>query len=674
MGLILMLLALLPQDYMNLVVEGNYESAVNFCEKMIRKTNSIEWQIALGDLYLYQIDDPGRAEMIYRDVLNAARQTDGSVHYRLAQALELKEDYLGAAREYEIVATRFRKFPLDSFALSGVERCFKKNYQDYVAIVDGYNITRLELDERMASASPFAKKDEKTVLDQMVLERLLYVSALKNNIKDMDMYKSTIAASKKQALLDEITSVDIVAKAVPPEKEIKANYKKNKPTYRLNEEVRGKEIVVETESLAVFIRDTLLKDLASFDSLAKLYSVQPNKTSGGNFGSISKGTRPKEAERALFSIKPNTISAVVPVEGKFAIYLVTDHKPERYRSFDEMKPQIEATLRAERTKDIELRFMKKLKDKAVIAIFKDSLLKTEPNTVLALINDRKVTRQTLEDKNATQPQFGQVDLSKPEECEKLLGILTDDNLKLEYALRKKYYANEGYFTKILDAVKKALDQGLYTKIVIEAVTVDSNDIIAMFKERHEDMKIPESVNCREIVTYSRTRTEQIRKELISMYGGKSCLVPFFSKGAKVMDIAKFDSMAKAYSVSPSKERGGDVGTLRVGMRQKEYDDVAFKLKPGAISKVFVTNDSNYTVITVSEHTPVSYRTIEEVWPSLEMAVKREKQKKIVDEFLTKIKQEAQIQILLTEPEKEEAPEEKTNESKPPDVPGTEKKD
>jgi hypothetical protein len=285
-----------------------------------------------------------------------------------------------------------------------------------------------------------------------------------------------------------------------------------------------------------------------------------------------------------------------------------------------------------------------------------------------------VTRQILENKNSTQPQFGQVDLSKPEECEKLLGILSDDNLKLEYALRKKYYTNEGYFTKMLEAVKKALDQGLYTKIVIEAVTVDSSEVIAMFKERREDMKIPETVKCREIVTYSKTQADQIREELVSVYGGKSCLLPFISKEAKITDIAKFDSMAKAYSVSSSKERGGDIGVLRTGMRQKEYDDMAFKLKPGTISKVFVTNDSNYTIITVSEHTPVTYRTIEEVWSSLEMGIKREKQRKIVDEFLAKIRQDAQIRILLPEPEKEVTPEENLKVPEPSDVPGSEKKD
>lgn len=134
-------------------------------------------------------------------------------------------------------------------------------------------------------------------------------------------------------------------------------------------------------------------------------------------------------------------------------------------------------------------------------------------------------------------------------------------------------------------------------------------------------------------------------------------------------------MAKAYSVSSSKERGGDIGTLRLGMRPKEFDEVAFKLKPGTISKVFVTNDSNYTIITVSEHLPATYRTLEEVWTSLEMATKREKQKKIVDDFLAKIKQDAQIQILLPEPEKEEIPEDKSDIPNPSVVPpGTEKKD
>ncbi|MEO0106787.1 MAG: peptidyl-prolyl cis-trans isomerase [candidate division WOR-3 bacterium] len=652
------LFGILPQDYINMIMTENYGSAVEYCKNMMTKTTGFKWYLELGDLYFDKLDEPIKAKQIYQDIIDKYPQKDGWVYYRLGLVLEALEDYLNAAKTYEIVATKYRTPPLDSFALSGVERCFKKNYQDTVAIVDGYRITRLELDERMAQQSPFAKKDEKSVLDQMILERLLYSQGLKHNVKAMKEYKETIKQFRNNALLEEVRTLNVIERAVPTTKEMREYYNKNKHYYKLSKEVKGKEIVVESESLVCFIRDSLLKDQASFDTLAKLYSTAPTKSGGGEMGIVIPGTKPKEVEDVLFSVKLNTISDIVKFENKYGIYLVYDRKPERWRSFDEVKSQVEAAVRAEKIQNIEEKFLKDLKKKAKIEIFKDSiitdsLLKSETR-VVALVNGRPVEFKDVELKNASQPMFAKIDISRPEEFEKVLETLIEENLKLELAERNKYFLNDGVIKKINEGMKRALEQALYTKIVLQEAKVDSSEVIDYYNKHKEDMKVLETIRCKEIVVYNKQEAEKIRAELAKYYGEKKSIIPFLSKKAKITDFTMFDSLAKTYSVSYTKHRGGDTGLLKKGTRTEEFDKVAWKLKIGELSKVFLVGDSNWTIITKVEHSPEHYRSFNEVRASLEMNILREKQRKIADDFLDKIKREADIKIMLPEPSKSES--------------------
>ncbi|MEO0156702.1 MAG: peptidylprolyl isomerase, partial [candidate division WOR-3 bacterium] len=427
--------------------------------------------------------------------------------------------------------------------------------------------------------------------------------------------------------------------------------------YKLSREVRGKEIVVESESLAVFIRDSLLKDQASFDTLAKIYSTAPTKGGGGEMGIVIPGTKPKEVENILFSVKLNTISDIVKFENKYGIYLVYERKPERWRSYDEVKSQVEAAVRAEKIQKIEEKFLKDLKAKAKIEIFKDSIitdsaLKSDTR-IVALINGRPVKFRDVEIKNASQPMFARLDVSKPEEFEKVLESLIEEDLKLELAERNKYYFNDGFVTKLNEGIKRALEQALYTKIVIQTAKVDSNEVQEYYNAHKEDMKILETIRCKEIVVNNKQEAEKIRAELAEHYGEKKSIIPFLNKKAKITDFTMFDSLAKTYSTAYNKTRGGDTGPLKRGTRPKEFEDVAWKLKIGELSKVFLVGDSSWTILTKTEYTPTKYRTIDEVRASLEMNLLREKQRKIADDFLAKIKNEADIKIMLPEPAKTE---------------------
>jgi len=643
MNVFLLLLMALPQDYINLIMNGRYEDAIEYCDMMIEKGKKVDtWRLEKGDIYLDKIGDFDAAIEIYSDLISDTKQKDGWLYYRLALAQEMSEDYLNAAKSYEIVATQYREPPLDSFSLSGVERCFKKNFQDYVASIDGYTITRLELDEQIASASRIAPKDEENILDRMILQRILYTSAVKHGIRETEYFREGLRSRRKTLLIEEIRANDIMKKAQPTEKEMEKYYKKNKENYLIKEYVRAREIVVESESLARIILDSLQRDIGSFDTLANEYSTALSKRSGGNMGTVYKGSQSEPVDEALFKADLNQLIGPVQFDGKFGIYIVTEHIPQEYRDFERVKNSIEATLRAEKYKKIEGDFLKKLMKKAMIKVYLDSLsdsTATTEDTEVATVNGRGILESTVRAKSEERGRLTQSSLSDPKAFKELLDKIIEEDLQIEYAERNKYFLNDGYVVGLKDVIRELMEGGLYRKIVIEGAVVDSQEVSDFYEEHKEEFKVPESVQCQEIVVRSKKLADELH-------------------GLLLKDPEKFDSLARVHSTAPTSKKGGDTGKIVRNTRSQIFDSIVFNLDVGTISKIFAVDDSTYTIVKLNEHNPTTYRPLNEVSEHIEARLVRQRQRDVADAFLTEIKNEADIEIFLEKPEPEQETQQK----------------
>jgi peptidyl-prolyl cis-trans isomerase C len=640
MLLLFALFLALPQEYVNLIMDGKYQDAVGYCDAMIQKNKDpYQWKLEKGDIYYAKLLDYNKAIEIYQDAVDNYKQKDGWAYYRLAQVLEMNEDFLTSAKMYEIVATRFRKAPLDSFSLTGVERCFKKNYQDYVATVDNYNITRLELDEKTGRGGQFGRSDERAVLDQMIMERLIYENAVKYDVKSGVFFQDNYRTRSKLLLLDEVRAVEVMQKATPTEKQMQKFYKNKKENYKIREQVIGKEIVVESDSLARVLLDSLKKDIASFDTLAKQYSVESTARSGGNMGVIYRDRKPKPVEDVIFKIGTDKLSDIIAYDGKYGIYYITSYKPEQYRQFDEVKKQIEAQVRNENIQREDEALTNRLRKTAKINIYNDSIMACIKDTtevsksiVVANINNRAITWADVNLRNETMnPQLAKVDLADASKVEELINTIIDEELRIELAWRKKYFLYDGYFVQLKDAIKMIMDQALYTKIVIDAIVVDTQAVTAFYKEHIEEFKVPESARMDEIALNSKEEAVKVRAFVTA-------------------HPEAFDSVAKVNAVGESLLRGKEGGLIMRGMLEPAYDKVLFNMKVGEISNVFSVNDKKWSIIKMIEHNPEHYRTLEEMRPMIESRLQREQQANIANTFLTKIKEEANIQIFLPEPE------------------------
>ncbi len=85
-----------------------------------------------------------------------------------------------------------------------------------------------------------------------------------------------------------------------------------------------------------------LKQGKSFADLAKQYSDDlGSKNQGGDLGWIGKGVTDPAFESALFSMKKGDISAPVKTSEGYHIIWLRDVRPEKIRSFDEVKGELE---------------------------------------------------------------------------------------------------------------------------------------------------------------------------------------------------------------------------------------------------------------------------------------------------------------------------------------------
>jgi len=157
--------------------------------------------------------------------------------------------------------------------------------------------------------------------------------------------------------------------------EIESYYNSNVQQFQTPEQVRASHILLKTEGKdEAAVRkqaEDVLKQAkapgADFAALAKKYSEDDgSKVNGGDLDYFPRGRMVPEFEQAAFTMQPGQISDLVKSQFGFHIIKVVDKKAAATRTLDEVRPQIQQTLQAQRveqqitdrTRDLDARITK----------------------------------------------------------------------------------------------------------------------------------------------------------------------------------------------------------------------------------------------------------------------------------------------------------------------------
>ena len=175
-------------------------------------------------------------------------------------------------------------------------------------------------------------------------------------------YKSNMAQfqAPEQADIEYVVlDLDTVMKSVVVnDQDLKTYYEQNAARLGGKEERRASHILIavakdapaaeraKAKAKAEEVLAAVKKAPDSFAELAKKDSQDPGSAAqGGDLGFFARGAMTKPFEDAAFALGKGQISGVVETDFGYHIIKVTDIKSPKQRSFEEMKPELEADVR-----------------------------------------------------------------------------------------------------------------------------------------------------------------------------------------------------------------------------------------------------------------------------------------------------------------------------------------
>lgn len=161
----------------------------------------------------------------------------------------------------------------------------------------------------------------------------------------------------------------------------------------------------------------------------------------------------------------------------------------------------------------------------------------------------------------------------------------------------------------------------------ENVTVDSQEIETFYNQYKGQLTEPEQRRVREIMVSSEYRAKDI---LINILSGED-----------------FATLAKEKSIGDTSVNAGDVGYIRFGERgedYRKYDEIVFALDTGEMSNVF-KGPKGFYIIKVGEIKKGEAKSLTDMWEDVKNTVLSLKQQQRYDDLLTKLKSDAEIEIL-----------------------------
>jgi peptidyl-prolyl cis-trans isomerase C len=170
------------------------------------------------------------------------------------------------------------------------------------------------------------------------------------------------------------------------------------------------------------------------------------------------------------------------------------------------------------------------------------------------------------------------------------------------------------------------------------VKVTPEEVSAFFKQNPENFQVPERVRASHVLI---TVPEGADASAKSAALAKANTVLKDARAGK-----DFAELAKTHSQDPgSAPRGGDLGFFQPGDMVGPFNEVAFRLAPGAISDV-VETQFGYHVIKVLEKQPGRTVPLEEARPRIEEYLRNASRDKFTQEFVQSLRSKGKVDVFI----------------------------
>ena len=246
-------------------------------------------------------------------------------------------------------------------------------------ILDKMIAKKLQVQEAKKLGMKVAEKTLEEALDDIYNNNNItseqFKDMLKNEGSDLEAYKEVI---RDQILVSRVTKM-IVGSGAVEERSIRKYYRKNKKDYWVPGKITASHIMLIKENGLSDKEMQLKKKKAEeilqqvqrgeeFSELAKKYSEDVSAHSGGELGTIERGTMMPEFENAAFNLKTGEVSKVLETANGFHIIKCDNVIPGYVKEYKMVRSEIESILSFKKGEQKYKEWLKGLKKVSFVEI------------------------------------------------------------------------------------------------------------------------------------------------------------------------------------------------------------------------------------------------------------------------------------------------------------------
>ena len=261
------------------------------------------------------------------------------------------------------------------------------------------------------------------------------------------------------------------------------------------------------------------------------------------------------------------------------------------------------------------------------AVLADSHAEAKPmatDAVVAVVNGKEITQDSLNKYLSVVQRSADPKKSDPRAA---LDDLVATELALQEAAKTDILSRDEVKQRIEDFTRNVL-LTTWTKEKVEAFEVTDEDLQKTYDERVKK-DADDEFKARHILLKTEDEAKAVIKE--------------------VADGGKFEDVAKEKSTGPSASNGGDLGWFKSSTMVKPFADAVKEMKKGGVSEAPVKTQFGWHVIKLEDTRPAKLPALDTLKPQLKQMMAQQ----MMMDFMEKMKESAEIKIMLAD-EKAEA--------------------
>lgn len=241
--------------------------------------------------------------------------------------------------------------------------------------------------------------------------------------------------------------------------------------------------------------------------------------------------------------------------------------------------------------------------------------------VLASIGDTRITVGDFNERISNLPErYREIVRKRKDEY---LRELINDTLLYQEALRQGIHKDREVRKVIHEAEKKILVAKLVSNEVEENIEITEEDIQDFYEANIQRYMTPEVLRVSHILVPDKEQADAI--------------------ALKIAEGESFDDLARARSVDPTAQRGGDIGYFPRGQLMPEFENACADLKIGQVSGP-VRTSLGYHIIMLTDRIEPRYRPVENVREDIKARLYDIKHRKAFNDLLSGLKEKTKIVI------------------------------